>query len=195
MTAYGVRRVRGGGDEGGRGRLPDEAVLDGRAAAPGAAPRGRQRAAEASRRGSSPGSRPTLSPRAPRCSAVLAAARRVAPTDATVLLLGESGTGKEVAARPSTSSARRRRAARRSQLRGPAGDAARERAVRPRARRLHRRDAARAGLIERGPRRHAVPRRDRRDDAPTQVKLLRFLQERRDRPGRRHARSGRWTCG
>ena len=45
-------------------------------------------------------------------------------------------------------------------------DAARERAVRSRARRVHRRDApTRAGLFERGRRRHAVPRRDRRHAA------------------------------
>jgi two-component system response regulator FlrC len=42
---------------------------------------------------------PTLSYGAPAMQQVLFELRKVAPTDATVLLLGESGTGKEVAAR------------------------------------------------------------------------------------------------
>ena len=42
---------------------------------------------------------PALSYGAPAMEPVVRALRRVAPTDATVLLVGESGTGKEVAAR------------------------------------------------------------------------------------------------
>ncbi|GMV44116.1 MAG: sigma-54-dependent Fis family transcriptional regulator [Myxococcales bacterium] len=44
-------------------------------------------------------SAPQLTWRAPAMATVVAALRRVAPTNATVLLSGESGTGKEVAAR------------------------------------------------------------------------------------------------
>jgi DNA-binding NtrC family response regulator len=51
--------------------------------------------------------------------------RQAAPSDATVLVLGESGTGKE--------------ALRRRQLRRADGNAHRERALRPRARRFHQR--------------------------------------------------------
>ena len=48
------------------------------------------------------------------------------------------------------------------QLRGGARGAARERAVRPRPRRVHRRDAGPAGPVRGGQRRHAAARRDRR---------------------------------
>ena len=57
-------------------------------------------------------------------------------------------------------------------------NAGRERAVRPRARRLHRRGGSAAGLLRAGRRRHAVPRRDRRDDAGDAGKPLRVLEER-----------------
>ena len=48
-------------------------------------------------------------------------------------------------------------------LLGAAGTAARERAVRPRARRIHRRPPAEARAARDGGRRHRIPRRDRRD--------------------------------
>ena len=96
---------------------------------------------------------------------VVRAATQVAATDTTVLLTGESGTGKEVVARYiHRASAAEPRSFRRRQLRGAAGDAPRIRALRPRARRLHRRGAATRGTDRVGGRRRAAPRRGERDE-------------------------------
>ena len=89
---------------------------------------------------------------------------RVAPTAATVLLIGESGTGKELAAQTLHElSAPEARAVPAAQLRRGLAAADRERAVRPRARQLHRRRPPAQGLLRARPRRHALPRRDHRD--------------------------------
>ena len=86
-----------------------------------------------------------------RCSAVYALTRKAAATDATVLLRGESGTGKELIARAiHYNSAAARRAVREGRLRDAPADADGERAVRPRARRLHRRRGARARQVRGG---------------------------------------------
>ena len=64
-----------------------------------------------------------------------------------------------------------RSAVRAGQLRRAAGEPDRERAVRPRARRLHRRGVAARRAVRAGRRRHALPRRDRRaaDRAPAEA--------------------------
>ena len=70
-----------------------------------------------------------------------------------------------------------RQALREGELRGAALGAPRERAVRPREGRLHRRAAAQAGQVRvRGPGHH-LPRRDRRDGPALQAKLLQVLQD------------------
>ena len=94
---------------------------------------------------------------------VLAQVEQVAPTPATVLLLGETGTGKEVFAQaihdlePAPSAADDPR-----QLRRDSDGAHRERAVRPRARRLHRRAVAPDRPLRSRQPVDALPRRDRR---------------------------------
>ena len=78
---------------------------------------------------------------------------RVAPIPSSVLIVGESGTGKELVARElHRRGPGREDAARRRQQRGAAGAAGRERALRPRARRVYRRRSpAPRGVRERRP--------------------------------------------
>ena len=76
----------------------------------------------------------------PALKEAMLALQRAAASDATVLLLGESGTGKELMARALHQlSAAGEGALRGHQLRGHPREPARERAVRPREGRLHRR--------------------------------------------------------
>ena len=75
----------------------------------------------------------------PALDAVRRAVARVAPTDATVLVLGETGTGKELVARAlHDAEPAARPGVRPGQLRGAGAGARHQRAVRPRGRGVHR---------------------------------------------------------
>ena len=90
----------------------------------------------------------------------------VAPTTAAVMITGESGTGKELIARAIHEASRATRpAADPRQLRGDPARTVRERILRPRQRRLHRRGARPHRPLRTRRRRHAVSRRGRRNSA------------------------------
>ena len=97
---------------------------------------------------------------------VLVKVEQMAPVSSTVLIEGESGTGKELVARAMHRLGSPPRAAvHRGQRRGAAGDAARERAVRPREGRVHGRGGAADRAVRAGGHGDALSRRDRRHPA------------------------------
>ena len=115
---------------------------------------------------------------------VIRRAELVADTKSTVLITGETGTGKELVARAiHDRSAQRGHAVHQGQLRGDSRDAARARAVRPRARRLHRRHRRRRKASSSSPTAARIFLDEIGDmSPPLQAKLLRVLQEREFEP-------------
>ena len=100
--------------------------------------------------------------KSPKMRRIFDLIKHVGPLGSTVLIWGETGTGKELIAQAIHASRHPAGGAvRRAELRGPERLPARERAIRPRARRLHRRGPAEEWPVRDGPRRDAVPRRDR----------------------------------
>ena len=122
--------------------------------------------------------------------AMLRLVDRVTASEVPVLLAGESGTGKELVARAIHANGARssRPFVSENCALGP-GAAARVDALRSRARRVHRRLGDACGALRRGGRRHALPRRDRRDAALDADEAPARAPERRGAPGRR--REGR----
>ena len=118
---------------------------------------------------------------------------KIVPTQIPVLVTGESGTGKDLVARVvHYNGPRRERRVRDGQLRRADRDAAGVRAVRPPARRVHRRRPRPQGAVRAGRRRDAVPRRDRRDaDAPPAEAAARDPVRRDPPAGRGPAAAGR----
>ncbi len=97
---------------------------------------------------------------------VMALVQQVAATSSTVLLLGETGTGKELfATQIHELSPRRAPADGPRELRGDSLGSARERAVRPREGRLHRRARAAGRTLRAVGSLDHLPRRDRRSAA------------------------------
>ena len=108
---------------------------------------------------------------------------RVAPTDSTVLILGETGTGKELVARAIHSrSPRHKHPLVKVNCGALAAGPDRERALRPREGRVHRRDRARTGRFELAD--GGTIFLDEVGELPLdmQVKLLRVLQEQEFEP-------------
>ncbi len=108
----------------------------------------------------------TMIGNSPEMRKIYSVVEQAAPTGASVLDHGRVGH-RQGARRADDPSAQPARVAsvRGDQLRRHSRDAARERALRPREGRVHRRGRSAAGLLRAGRSRHALPRRDRRDDA------------------------------
>ena len=117
---------------------------------------------------------PRSQPKAPEFSGLVGGSAAMTRTYATiekisryktnVLLLGESGTGKELIARALHCTRPAPVASvRAAQLRDAWPRAPRERALRPREGRVHGRQRAQEGTVRACRRRHALPRRNRRD--------------------------------
>ena len=107
---------------------------------------------------------------------------------------GETGTGKELVAQAiHEASSRAQQAVRRRRLRRHPGDAGGERALRPRARLVHRRGRQARLPVRRGRRRHDLPRRARRAphrraaQAPARARRAAHQERRLERvpPGQR----------
>ena len=139
------------------------------------APRGRARATPST----------SIIGASPAMQRVFDVMEKVAQTDATVLLTGRDRhrQGPRRARDPLRGSAAGA-ALRRAELRRAARHAARERALRPQARRLHRRPRRQEGPLRGRRRRHDLPRRDRRDGARHAGAPAARAAGRRDPPAR-----------
>ena len=139
--------------------------------------------------------RPGHRRRRPPCAGCSPCCARLAPTELTITLIGETGTGKDVLARAiHEASARAGQPVRGVRLRRGGADADRERAVRPREGRLHRRGRRAPGRLRARPRRHPVPRRDRRAAAGPAAQAAARAGAALRAPGGRRRGHRRSTC-
>ena len=135
------------------------------------------------------------SARASRCSAMLRVLDRVTLADVPVLIIGESGSGKELVARAIHANGRRvGPRVRQRELRRDSRGAARVHAVRPHARRVHRRFPPPRGPVRGRRPRHALPRRDRGNEPGHADEALARAGERRGAPDRLGTRRAGSTC-
>ena len=132
----------------------------------------------------------------PSLRKVFASLQRAAATDTTVLLEGESGTGKELFARSLHALSPRADAPFVAiNCAAIPENAARDRALRPRERGVHRRRRAQARQVRDGAPRHAVPRRDRRSAAGAAGQDPARARGEAVRARRRHGAAVRSTSG
>ena len=121
---------------------------------------------------------------------------QVAATDATVLLVGRNRHGQGTArARHPPRSLAPHTSARRRQLRGAAGEPRRERALRPRARRVHRRACDADRPLRAGAPRHDPARRGRRAAARAPAQAAPRAAGRPGRAARQPAHGRRRRAG
>ena len=127
---------------------------------------------------------------------VLEMIARVGPSDANVLITGENGTGKGVVARALHAVSRRAtRPLVTVNVGGLSEGALRERAVRPRQGRVHRRPRRPRGPLRAGRRRNALPRRDRERPAQPAGQASARPRDRRVRARGLLPHAARSTCG
>ena len=132
---------------------------------------------------------------APAMQPVLQIIARVGPSDANVLITGENGTGKSLVARALHGVSPRAVAADGDdQRRRRLGRRVRERALRPRQGRLHRRPPGSGRTVRARRRQLALPRRDRQRAARPAAEAAAGARDRRVRAARVVADAARATC-
>ena len=131
----------------------------------------------------------------PQMNEVIDRLKRIAPTDASVLIQGETGTGKELVAQAiHQNSPRKNKPFVALELRRAEREHSGKRAVRPRPRGVHRRLDRSGRQVRIRPRRHAVSRRSRRHAAGHADQAAARAGKRRDHARRLERADHASTC-